>query len=228
LNLLAIDTSTPRASVVLAVGDHLHLAPPHQADGGRHGRQLLPTIAGLLGSAGVRPHSIDAIAVGLGPGSYTGLRVGLTAAKTLAFALGKPLVGIDSFAAAAWNAPVEARTIQVIGDAQRGDLYVEGFARTEPDPIVRSLGPIQVLEMTTWAATLPPGTWVLGAALDRLRIDWPAHVHLGTTDQGHPSPPALVAIGSEAARAGRFVDPATIEPTYIRRSAAEDQWDRRV
>ena len=228
MNLLAIDTSTSQLTVALALGDHHFAGDPSPADGGRHGRQLLPVIAALLGAARITPRELDAVAVGLGPGSYTGLRVGLTAAKTLAFALGKPLIGIDSFEAVARNAPSAARTIHVVGDAQRGDLYVEEFARADPDQPPVRLGPIRLAAVAAWATTPPADTWVLGPALDRLRIDWPAQVHVGTVAQGHPATAALLALGIDAARAGRFVDPATIEPAYIRRSAAEDQWDRRT
>jgi len=224
LNLLAIDTSTNRALVALARGDVRRES--HHEGGGRHGRDLLPAIAGLLESAGLTPQDLDAIAVGLGPGSYTGLRVGLTAAKTLAFALGKPLVGVESFAAVAPNAPLEARSIYVIGDAQRGDLYVARFTKEPEDDSPRSLGPIEVVEMTSWVASLEPGSCVLGANLDRLRVNWPEHVLLGTSDQGHPSTDALIDLGLAAIRSGRLVSPHAIEPSYIRRSAAEDQWDR--
>jgi len=224
LNLLAIDTSTNRALVALARGD-VRAESRHEG-GGRHGRDLLPAIAGLLESVGLTPRSLDAIAVGLGPGSYTGLRVGLTAAKTLAFALGKPLVGVESFAAVAPNAPLDARSIFVVGDAQRGDLYVASFARPSTGAPIETVGSIRVVEMTAWAAALEPGSCVLGANLDRLRLTWPGHVNLGTTEQGHPSADALIDLGLSSLGSGDHVSPHAIEPSYIRRSAAEDQWDR--
>ena len=227
MNLLAIDTSTPRFALVLAAADRrFERVGDPAGSGGRHGRELLPAIQALIRSAGLVPGELDAIAVGLGPGSYTGLRVGITAAKTLAFALGKPLVGVDSFAAIARNAPPDAASVHVVADAQRGDIYLREFAGPAAEGTMTSLGPVRVVAMGPWAESLAPATWVLGPTLDRLRVAWPAGVRLGDVAQGFPSGEALVALGCEAIRTERWADPATIEPSYVRRSAAEDQWDK--
>ena len=93
-NILALDTSTPRAAVALATADgDVHVARPDPE--ARHGRDLVPGVRDLLRRAGLAARAIDVVAVGLGPGSYTGLMVGLTAAKVLAYASGAPLVGFD-------------------------------------------------------------------------------------------------------------------------------------
>src|SRR5262245_62607793 len=95
MNVLAIDTSTERAVLALSgVDGRLCVATIDAAR--RHGRDLVPGIRGLLDSAGVSVGDLEAIAVGLGPGSYTGLRVGVTAAKTLAYVTGVALLGLDS------------------------------------------------------------------------------------------------------------------------------------
>ena len=227
MNLLALDTSTVRAAVALDRGGDRLVAPDPAPGAARHGRELLPAIAALLDRAGLRPRDLDAVAVGLGPGSYTGLRVGMTAAKTLAFALGKPLVGVDTFAAVARNAPPDASTVHVIADAQRGSLYVATYLREPGSPHPAGVGPIAVVDMAAWAAAVEPGSWVIGAGLDRLRVAWPDGVHVGSADQGHPSADALLDLGLAAVRAGAAVSPHAIEPAYLRRSAAEDQWDAR-
>ncbi len=96
--VLALDTSTERAAVALDPGDGiLRLAPAGTSR--QHGRGLIAVIRDLLRQGGVRPGDLSAIGIGLGPGSFTGLRIGVTAAKTLAYAVGCPLIGYDSLEA---------------------------------------------------------------------------------------------------------------------------------
>lgn len=224
--ILAIDTSTARAAVALGwPGGPILSAPPDP--GRRHGRGLIPAVAALLAAAGRTTADLRAIAVGIGPGSYTGLRIGLTAAKTLAYASGKVLVGLDSLEAIARNAPDDALRVAVAVDAQRGDAYVAEFARELPGgPLVRR-GPTRIEPVGAWADGLAGGTLVLGPAPDRLAVTWPGVIHLGTPDLGQPDGAVLIALAREALAAGRGDDPFFLEPVYLRRSAAEDQWDGR-
>ncbi len=82
MNILALDTSTERAAIALATEAGVFCMTASET-ARRHGRDLIPQIGSLLESAGLRAMDLDVVAVGLGPGSYTGLRVGVTAAKTL-------------------------------------------------------------------------------------------------------------------------------------------------
>ena len=229
--LLAIDTSTPRAALALDLGPDggpPRLAPIDADPGRRHGRGLIPAIKALLESAGITARDLGALAVGLGPGSYTGLRIGLTAAKTIAYAAGVPLYPLDSLEAIARSAPLDAAHLAVVVDAQRGDGYVAEFARDRPGDAPRRLTPTRVEPLVPWALALPPGTLVLGPALDRLPLPWPPALRLGTPDQGHPDPLALLALASEAVAAGRIAEPFALEPIYLRRSAAEDLWESKT
>jgi tRNA threonylcarbamoyladenosine biosynthesis protein TsaB len=228
LIFLAIDTSTPRAALAIGRAGQLpRVAPPESDPSRRHGRGLIPAIVGLLDAEGLKVAELGAIAVGLGPGSYTGLRIGLTAAKTLAYAIGKPLVALDSLEAIARNAPEDALKVAVAADAQRGDAYVAEFRRESAGTPLLRRSSTRIEPVELWANALEPGTIVLGPTLDRLLPTWPDHVHLGTLDQGHPDPTRLIPLAFEALEAGRILDPFFVEPVYLRRSAAEDQWEAR-
>lgn len=227
MKFLAIDTATDRAAIALGLADGAVLDAP-TTDDRRHGRGLLPAIRDLLRDGGVAVADLDAIAVGLGPGSYTGLRVGLTAAKTLAFAIAKPLVGLDSLAIVAANAPDDALRVSVVADAQRGDLFVADFAREGIGGPLQALRPSHVEAANAWAARLEPGTAVLGPALLRPGFTPPPGA-IVPADPGHhrPDPRRLIPLARAALEAGQVVDPWFVEPVYLRRSAAEDQWDAR-
>ena len=230
LTLLALDTSTPRAAVALATAaGAVFVRSPDPA--ARHGRSLLPAVRDLLASAGLTPRDLDGIVVGLGPGSYTGLRVGVTAAKTLAYALKKPIAGFDSLEAVARNAPPLALRISAISDAQRGDLYAADFARdAHGSPLVRSTE-TRVVRFDEWAAALSPGTLVLGpaAALERVAAALPPTAELPDDPDAHwPDPTRLASFAREIWDSGRREDVWFLEPVYLRRSSAEEQWERRT
>jgi tRNA threonylcarbamoyladenosine biosynthesis protein TsaB len=224
VNLLAIDTSTLQSAVALRPGGcDAILAYPEP--GPKHGRLLVPTIRDLLDRAGLRPIDLGAVAVGLGPGSFTGLRVGVTAAKMLGFAAGCPLVGLSSLEALARNGTAEQLRVEVAVDAQRGDLFSSSFRRTCPGgPLLRE-GPDRIVPASEWASGLPEGAFVVCPTPDRLSALLPAHARLGSIDLGGPDGEVLLAMAAEAIGAGRLADPWTLEPLYLRRSAAEEKRD---
>ena len=171
---------------------------------------------------------VEVLAVGLGPGSYTGLRVGLTAAKTLAYATGAPLIGLDSLEAIARNAPASAARISVVADAQRGQVYVAEFVRRAPSTASVSRPSRQIEPLAAWLARLEPGTLVLG----------PAWIHPASAT---PLPAGLADSRSRAQLSRRSpLDRAgprslgqrparrSLAPRarYLRHSSAEEQWDR--
>jgi tRNA threonylcarbamoyladenosine biosynthesis protein TsaB len=222
VNLLALETSTTAAAVALRDrAGGVRVAPVDPAQ--RHGRGLVPAIAGLLAAAGLSARDLDAVAVGLGPGSFTGLRVGLMAAKTLAYATGCRLVGLDTLAVFAHAAPPGALRIAVAGDAQRGDVFVADFLRDAPGAAPRRLGETRLEPGAAWAAGLAPGTAVVGPGLARLRPAFPGGVLAGGTDAEAPDAVALLEVARAAVAAGRADDPHALEPFYIRRSAAEEK-----
>lgn len=219
---LVLDTSTDRAIVAVALGGGAPLRAP--TGGSRqHGRGLLVSVRELLRTAEVRPRELEAIGVGLGPGSFTGLRIGLTAAKTLAYAVECPLLGFDSLEAIARNAPPEALRVVAIGDAQRGDLFAADFAREVAGGPLRRVRPTRLERADAWPASLAAGTWVLGPPLGRAEPSWPASILRGDLGMGYPEGAHLVELARERRDQGRPDEPWLLEPAYVRRSAAEEK-----
>ena len=219
---LVLDTSTDRATVALDPGDGIPLlAPPSSSR--QHGRGLLSSIHDLLRRAGVRPRELSAIGVGLGPGSFTGLRIGLTAAKTLAYTVECPLFGFDSLEAIARNAPPDALRVVAVGDAQRGDLFAADFARDIAGGPLRRVRPTRLERADAWPATLAPGTWVLGPPLGRAEPAWPTSIVRGDLATAYPDGARLIELARERMAQGPPDDPWFLEPAYVRRSAAEEK-----
>lgn len=224
MNLLAIETSTLRAAIAIQRDDGTEFSAPAES-GRRHGRELVPSIRDLLARAGLKTGDLGAIGVGLGPGSYTGLRVGVTAAKTLAYATGATLYGLDSLAFFARAASVEATRVTVVSDAQRGDLHVADFgSQTSGGPLSR-LGPTRIESRADALASWSDPLTVVGPGLEAWDAEWPPGIVV-QRDLA-PAPEILLGLLRESILEGKDADPWFLEPIYLRRSAAEDQWDRR-
>ena len=129
MNLLAIETATEACSVALLSGERLversEVAPR------RHAELLLPMCDAVLAEAGIAPGGLDAIAVGRGPGAFTGVRLAVSAAQGMALALGIPVVPISSLAALAMQAPRDGADVLAVIDARMGEVYAGVFRRVD-------------------------------------------------------------------------------------------------
>lgn len=127
MNLLALETATECCSVAVLAGDRLvmrsELAPR------RHAELLLPMCEDVLAEAGLRRHDLDAIAVGRGPGAFTGVRLAVSAAQGIALALDLPVVPVSSLAALAMQAPDKGADVLAVIDARMGEVYAAIFRR---------------------------------------------------------------------------------------------------
>jgi tRNA threonylcarbamoyladenosine biosynthesis protein TsaB len=137
MNVLAFDSCFGAVSVAVrwqGTGGEWQLRETYEERATGHAERLFPMIAEVMDGAGLPFAAIDRIAVTLGPGTFTGVRVGISAARALALAMGKPVVGITSLAAMAQRAKellgdrVAGRPVVVAVDARRGSLYVQRFA----------------------------------------------------------------------------------------------------
>jgi tRNA threonylcarbamoyl adenosine modification protein YeaZ len=128
--LLALDTATPAVTVAVADGPRV-LAERTTVDARRHGELVAPAVSGVLADAGLSRTAITRIAVGVGPGPFTGLRVGLVTARTLGAVLGVPVLGVctlDVLALAAVEPLGEPEEFRVVTDARRREVHWASYA----------------------------------------------------------------------------------------------------
>lgn len=222
---LGLDTSGDAGSVALAgtAPDGRALAEERVfTEGLIHGVALAPAVAEMLASAGLQPGDLGVIAAGLGPGSYTGVRVGVAFAKTLAFAAGVPLLGVPSLDAMAAAAPAD-RDVAAVRDARRGSLYFALYAagRTEPRPSAA----LRLLPLAGADREIPAGALLIGDAAEK----FPDLLSGRGREIGDPAlgrAPALevarLALSRLAAEGP--VPPHDLAPIYLRPSEAEERW----
>ena len=219
--LLAIDTSGMAGSIAL-MRDGVLLAERQLAQAGRrHARTLVAELANLFAQCGSTPDQCQAIAISVGPGSFTGLRVGVVCAKTFAYATGCVLTPVDTFEAVATGVPDDVQQVAVIDLAQRGELFVGEYHRTA-DRWER-VGDITIEPAEAWATTRRPELRVVGPGLARLRGSLFPEAACLPVEYDAPQARHVATIGTRQLRERRTVDCWSLEPFYLRRSAAEEK-----
>lgn len=160
--ILALDTSLAACSVAV-IHDGRVLARRHEVIGRGHAERLMPMLSEVLADAGIGTDDVARLAATTGPGTFTGIRVGLAAARGLALAAGRPLIGITTFEAlAAAQAATDTanRPALVAIGAGGGDVYAQVF-----DPVRSPLTPPAVVALGEIPALLPAGpVWLIGPA----------------------------------------------------------------
>jgi tRNA threonylcarbamoyladenosine biosynthesis protein TsaB len=223
--LLLLETSGRVGLVAVAEGAEVR-AIRRLEETRRHARDLSPAVADLLSAQSWRPRDLHAVVVSLGPGSYTGLRVGVASAKTLAYATGCTLLGVETFAAIALKTPDEAERVDVLADAQQDKVYVQSFRR-EPDGW-SALAPLTIRPIVEWLAERVAAAWVSGPGVRLVEGRLPREARVVESGRRDPSPESLLRLGLARFLAGERDDPFALEPLYLRPSAAEEQWQRRA
>jgi tRNA threonylcarbamoyladenosine biosynthesis protein TsaB len=234
--ILAFDTSGLYGSVALLNGPH-PLAERILPTDRRSAQTLAPAIADLLASQHITAKQIRLVATTIGPGSFTGLRVGITAAKTFAYAAGAEVLGISTLEAIANGiqphqpGPNFVPEIHAILDAQRKELFLARFTSTSITRDENNLLSLTrltddaIISADDWLTSLKPGTIVAGAALDRLQSRLPPEVIVDP----HSRQPSATIIGQLAHRdyqAGRRDNLWKLAPLYLRPSYAEEKATR--
>jgi tRNA threonylcarbamoyladenosine biosynthesis protein TsaB len=209
---LLLETSGRAGRVGVAVDDGI-VAMAQLDEARRHARDLASTIERLLGEAGGTAKDLAGIAVSIGPGSFTGLRVGITTAKALAYAVGCPLVAVPTFLPIARQAAFE--TVDVISDGLQKHVYCQRFVHGVPASDLR-IRPVEF-----WIASLSPTVAVSGPAVAMFDAVIPAECPRVEESLRMPTVEKLFA-------ASRTIAPLTLdelftlEPLYLRGSSAEE------
>lgn len=221
MKFLALDTSTEACSVALALDDQilaLDEVCPQQ-----HSKRILPMVQQLLADAGISLHQLDGIIFGRGPGSFTGVRIGVSVAQGLAFGADLPVFGVSTLAAMAQAAAVQQNATEVIAaiDARMAEVYIAAYALDEAG-LMQAITP----EIAAKPAALPEVLTSLSFTSQLLGV--------GTGWQTYPQAlqqlaPALIAdsilypsaqfmlpFASRAWQQQLFVSAEQAEPVYVR------------
>ncbi len=231
--MLALDTATAQVSV--AIGDSGAVLGAVQLVGGRrHAEQLAPAIDYLRRELDVDLGHLAAIAVGIGPGLFTGLRVGVTTAKVMAQALRIPVVGIPSLDLVAYPLRHSGKLVVAVLDARRREVFaaryrpVPGGVQRVSDYAVYTPAEL-VAELATETVPERPGLLLAGDGVDRFRAEFAEldHAELAGAEYASPSVAALVELATARAEREEFEAPGELHPLYLRNSDAEINWDRK-
>jgi tRNA threonylcarbamoyladenosine biosynthesis protein TsaB len=227
--ILGITTSTAR--VGCAIGGHEGiLGAVHSSRGKRHAETLTPAIEFLCRQTRVELTEIGAIAVDLGPGLFTGLRVGVAAGKALAHARRLPMIGVTSLDLLAFALRHSSRRIVCAIDAGRGEIFHASY-RQSPGGVQRITEP-QVGTADDLAAELTACNEDLllvgdGALRYSDSFDGIRRLEIGDSGVAHPSAGSLVQLAHARALREDFVTPTELTPLYLRKPDAEISWSTR-
>jgi tRNA threonylcarbamoyladenosine biosynthesis protein TsaB len=220
MNLLAIETSTEACSVALIHGDEViarsELAPR------RHAELVLPMADALLAEAGLGRHALNAIAVGRGPGAFTGVRLGISLAQGMALALDVPVITVSSLAALALEAPEDEASILAVIDARMGEVYAASYRRDDNGGLI-VLDEERVCAPDSFAPTPSPAWHVVGTG-------WTTYADvLGSRLTGelrsaegarYPQARHVAELAAREFAAGRVDVPEHALPVYLRDKVA--------
>jgi tRNA threonylcarbamoyladenosine biosynthesis protein TsaB len=237
MKILAIETSTLLGGVAITDSTGL-IAEVRLNVKSTHSERLMTEIDHVFERSGLSLSDIDAFAVSIGPGPFTGLRIGVSTVKGFSFATGKPVVTVPTLEAFAWNFPFSEHPVCTLLDARKKEVYAAlfrwvdgGFVRLIGETsmkVGKLLKEIKVAEGKS-DRELPEkiifageGALIYGKEIaDALG----GKAIFGPPDRMVPSPSAIASLGLRKALREEFSDPASLVPLYIRRSEAEIKWN---
>ena len=227
--ILGIESATTQVGV--AIGGHEGvLAQAHSSRGRRHAENLTPAIDFVRRQARIELHEISCVAVDIGPGLFTGLRVGIAAAKSIAHALKVPMIGVPSLDLLAFPVRYSTRTIVTAVDARRGELFYALY-RQVPGGVQR-VSDLQLGTPDDLASELIASRdemLLVGDGARRYAEVFEGLTKVELADQSLASPNAvsLVQLAHAQALREQWVKPWELQPLYLRKPDAEINWTTR-
>jgi tRNA threonylcarbamoyladenosine biosynthesis protein TsaB len=192
----------------------------------RSAQSLAPAVKAVLEKTQWRPADVQLVAVTRGPGSFTGLRVGVATAKIFAYAVGAEVLGVDTLEVIAAAAPAEVEAVSAAVDAQRGDVVAATFRRNREGRL-EPAGPARLTPIDDWLSALPPGMIVTGPVLKKLAGPLPPGIENLDPALWAPTAENVARVAFQHYQAGRRDDLWQLVPIYSRRSAAEEKAEKK-
>jgi tRNA threonylcarbamoyladenosine biosynthesis protein TsaB len=231
LRILALETSTNQIDVALFDGCLL-IGNKSSAENQKTAAVITPLIAQLLAETSLSPQQIDVVALSIGPGSFTGLRIGCVTAKVWSFALGRPIIAVQTHEAIANQASHfgagPAKKIWVCTDAQRQQFFVSSWNFNPTQGEIESLDPVTICDPKEFLDRVHSDDVITGEGLKKLPAAMAKDL-LATKTPAEVWRAKASVVGEIALRkfaVGEFADPLTLKPLYIRPSAAEEKASR--
>jgi tRNA threonylcarbamoyladenosine biosynthesis protein TsaB len=219
---LAIETSSPLGSVALTQ-DGRTLAGQTFEHGLQNAARIVPAIDQLCRQLQWNPADLRHIYVSAGPGSFTGLRIGVTLAKTLAFVTGAKLLAVPTVRVLVENAPAEARHVIIVIDAKRDQIFTASFQRQTEGWMAREPAHLDSLAAMLARAPRPVHLIGQGIPIHRKFIGDAQTQLLCDESTWLPRAEVVAKLGWEMAQNGQFTDPLKLSPIYIRLPEAQEK-----
>jgi len=226
--ILGIETSTKTGSVAVVSEDAV-IAQYSLNIEVTHSERLMSTVDRVLKDSGIPIADMDGFAIAIGPGSFTGLRIGLAAVKGLAFATGKPVAAVPTLKALAWNLPQAGHPVCPMLDARKNEVYAALYKYQGLELL--QLMPEATIPLAEIANRIPGTVLFTGEASrlyqQALEQAFGDRALFAPRTACLPSAAAVAEIGLDMIRKGEQIDPDNLTPLYIRRPEAEVAWEKR-
>jgi tRNA threonylcarbamoyladenosine biosynthesis protein TsaB len=219
---LIIETTGQAGEIAIADGGRI-CCHRHLLETRRHARDLAPGVAQMLQELQWRPGDIEAVAVSIGPGSYTGLRIGIISAKIFSFATGARLIAIPTFEIIADRSDVGQDTVEVIADGQQSMVYQQRL-RLDDAGKMRAVSPLTIRDVQKWIHERDPADWLTGPGIENVAERLPPAVKLIPPARRQADAEGLLRLAMMRFAESRFDEVAGVAPLYLRPSSAEQKW----